>query len=178
VSETATIQVQSVKSELVGKEKKRTIWKLTDGNGKVYSTFKAELGNSAIGFEGGPAKIEFTEEQKGEWTNRYLESIAAAPAPAKGTPEYVPDPNQEKTKAEWRAEHVSDDYRRCIGIAQNAFGAGLNSASPKDDVQNYANRVKALADIYYEATQLKYEEALAPVVDIDVQEDPYPDIPF
>lgn len=123
MSEQATIQVQSVGTKQVNG---KTLWELTDGNGKVYTTFKPDLGNSAQGFEGGPARIEFIEKTKDvngkTYTNRYLDSISAAQPPAKGTPEYQPE------EVDWDGKERRGHIRATWAIA-----ATLSQHTAKSD---------------------------------------------
>lgn len=146
MAEQATVQVQEVKSKSVSNGK--TIWELTDGNGKKYSTFKAELGNSALGFEGGPARIEYTEktnEKNGTvYTNRYLESISAAAPPARGTPEYEP------AEVDWDAKERRGHIRAAWAIAVTAM---QHTAQKDETPRRVYERVKPfhqaiLKDIY------------------------------
>jgi hypothetical protein len=56
-----------------------TRYVVRDSDGDEYTTFRPQIGNAAMGFEGKPARIEFHEEQRGNFTNVYLDAIAAAP---------------------------------------------------------------------------------------------------
>ena len=47
-------------------------------DGKEFSTFKRDLAASAKAMIGQQAKIDYTEKQNGEWTNRYLENVESA----------------------------------------------------------------------------------------------------
>ena len=47
-------------------------------DGKEFSTFKRDLAASAKALIGQQAKIDYTEKQNGEWTNRYLENVESA----------------------------------------------------------------------------------------------------
>lgn len=140
MSETATVNVVKVNTRQVGKETKRTLWEVKDGNGKVYTTFVAGIGNAALQYEGGPAIVEFTEKQNGDFTNRYLESIKPAPAPAKGTPEY------EEPEVDWdakeRRQYRSRAWAQAISAMQHT---GSSNETPK----RVFERVKPLAHAIY-----------------------------
>jgi hypothetical protein len=49
----------------------------TDGN--EYTTFREAIGQEAETHEGSRARIEYHEEQRGQYTNVYLDKIEAAP---------------------------------------------------------------------------------------------------
>lgn len=139
--ETATIHVQEVKTKQVNG---KTLWEVKDGNAKIYATFKPDLGNAATGFEGGPARIEFTEKQTEKngttYTNRYLEAIAAAPPPAKGTPEYQPE------DVDWDSKERRDFRSRAWAQAITAMQhTGSSDETPK----RVFERIKPLAHAIY-----------------------------
>jgi hypothetical protein len=51
-----------------------------DSDGNEYTTFREKIGQSATAFEGRRVRIEFHEEQRGQYTNVYLDKVEAAPA--------------------------------------------------------------------------------------------------
>ena len=54
-----------------------------DSEGREYTTFREAIGHTAQQFEGRAARIEFHEEQRGNYRNTYLDKVQAAPeAPA------------------------------------------------------------------------------------------------
>jgi hypothetical protein len=58
-----------------------TRWVLKDDDGNEYTTFRPEIGRKARDVEGSRARIEFHEQQRGDYLNVYLddvEPIAAA----------------------------------------------------------------------------------------------------
>ncbi len=71
----------------------RYVVKDTDGN--EYTTFREHIGNAAMGFEGKAARIEYHEEERGQFTNVYLDKIEAAP-------EEPADDETEPEEAAWR----------------------------------------------------------------------------
>src|SRR5436305_6691086 len=51
----------------------------TDSN--EYTTFREAIGAKAEELQGRHVRIEFHEEQRGQYTNVYLDKVEAAPAP-------------------------------------------------------------------------------------------------
>lgn len=66
-----------------------------DADGKEYTTFREAIGNKASGLEGQRVRIEYHTEQRGEYTNVYLDKVEAAP---EGTEDADTDPEE----AAWR----------------------------------------------------------------------------
>jgi len=50
-----------------------------DGDGKEYTTFREAIGQQAEQHEGKRVRIEYHEEQRGQYTNVYLDKVEAAP---------------------------------------------------------------------------------------------------
>jgi len=73
----ADIQVDSV--EQVETRSGNTRWVVRDGDGNEYTTFREHIGEQAEKARGGPAHIEFHEEQRGNFRNVYLDAIRPAP---------------------------------------------------------------------------------------------------
>jgi hypothetical protein len=48
---------------------------LRDEHGNEYTTFKEQIAGQAIAAEGKPARIEYHEQQRGEFTNVYLDKV-------------------------------------------------------------------------------------------------------
>ena len=53
-----------------------------DADGNEYTTFRESIGERAQQLEGKRARIEFHEQQRGEYTNVYLDKVEPAPAEA------------------------------------------------------------------------------------------------
>src|SRR3954466_10331381 len=51
-----------------------------DGDGKEYTTFRGAIGQQAEQHEGHRVRIEYHEEERGQYTNVYLDKVEAAPA--------------------------------------------------------------------------------------------------
>jgi hypothetical protein len=52
---------------------------LRDADGDEYTTFREEIARSALAAEGKRARIEFHEQQRGGFTNVYLDKVEALP---------------------------------------------------------------------------------------------------
>jgi hypothetical protein len=81
----AVIHVREVKTVLTSTGKKRYV--VTDESGREYTTFRPQVGERAAEFEGRRARIEYHEEQRGQFLNVYLDVIEdarAAPPAADG----------------------------------------------------------------------------------------------
>jgi hypothetical protein len=53
---------------------------LRDDDGNEYTTFRESIGERAQQFEGKRARIEYHEQQRGQYTNVYLDKVEPAPA--------------------------------------------------------------------------------------------------
>ncbi len=51
-----------------------------DEAGKEYTTFRESIGNKATQLEGERVRIEYHEEQRGDYTNVYVDKVEPAPA--------------------------------------------------------------------------------------------------
>jgi hypothetical protein len=70
----------------------------TDGN--EYTTFREGIGQAARALEGRRVRIEFHEEERGQYKNVYLDKVAPAPADDDGgTPT---DTDTDPSEAAWR----------------------------------------------------------------------------
>jgi hypothetical protein len=73
----ATVDVDSVRTFETQRGSTRYVVK--DKQGNEYTTFREHIGNAALGLEGKRARIEYHEEQRGQFNNVYLDKIEAAP---------------------------------------------------------------------------------------------------
>jgi hypothetical protein len=69
-----------------------------DADGKEYTTFREAIGDKANELQGQRVRIEYHEEQRGDYTNVYLDKVEAAPAEAGGAEHLDTDPEE----AAWR----------------------------------------------------------------------------
>ena len=68
-----------------------------DSDGNEYTTFRESIGERAQQFVGKRVRIEYHEQQRGQYTNVYLDKVEPAPA-AEGTEGDDSDPEE----AAWR----------------------------------------------------------------------------
>ena len=62
---------------------------LRDGEGREYTTFREQIARDALAAEGRRARITFHEQQRGNFTNVYLDSVEPFDEPAEATSEVV-----------------------------------------------------------------------------------------
>ncbi|HZE07104.1 MAG TPA: hypothetical protein VE127_17880 [Solirubrobacteraceae bacterium] len=67
-----------------------------DADGNEYTTFREAIGEAAQKLAGARVRITFHEEQRGQYTNIYLDSLE--PAPEQAGPPHDTDPQE----AAWR----------------------------------------------------------------------------
>jgi hypothetical protein len=60
---------------------------LRDAQGNEYTTFRERIGEAAKQLEGSRARIKFHEQQRGQYTNVYLDAIEPAPGGASPGPD-------------------------------------------------------------------------------------------
>jgi hypothetical protein len=65
----------------------------TDGN--EYTTFRESIGERAQQLQGQPVRIEYHEQQRGEYTNVYLDKVEPAPEAARAS-------DSDAEEAAWR----------------------------------------------------------------------------
>ena len=91
----AVIEIKAVKTfETRGGN---TRYVVRDGDGHEYTTFREAIGSRALGLQGHRARIEYHEEQRGEYRNVYLDKVEALPEEPSGG-ESTTDPDE----AAWR----------------------------------------------------------------------------
>jgi hypothetical protein len=91
----ATVTVDSVRTFETRSGSTRYVVRATDGN--EYTTFREHIGNAALGLEGKRARIEYHEEQRGEYQNVYLDKIEPLPDEAA-----APGDETDPEEAAWR----------------------------------------------------------------------------
>jgi hypothetical protein len=69
-----------------------------DADGNEYTTFREAIGAKAKELEGERVRIEYHEEQRGEYTNVYLDKVEPAPSNSGGAQGGDTDPEE----AAWR----------------------------------------------------------------------------
>ena len=90
-----TVTVDTVRTFETRSGSTRYVVRDTDGN--EYTTFREHIGNAAMGLEGKRVRIEYHEEQRGNFTNVYLDKIETAPEAATGDADET-----EPEEAAWR----------------------------------------------------------------------------
>jgi hypothetical protein len=78
----ATVIVQDVKALKTRSGNVRFV--LVDEAGREYTTFRSEIADQARRALGHRARIEFHEQQRGEFTNVYLDRVDVLDAPEEG----------------------------------------------------------------------------------------------
>jgi hypothetical protein len=71
-----------------------------DTDGHEYTTFREGIGQKAMELQGQRVRIEYHEEERGQYTNVYLDKIEAAPADPGGDASDGDDTDPEE--AAWR----------------------------------------------------------------------------
>jgi hypothetical protein len=69
-----------------------------DSDGNEYTTFREGIGEKARELEGHRVRIEYHEEERGQYTNVYLDKVEAAPAEVAASDGDDTDPEE----AAWR----------------------------------------------------------------------------
>jgi hypothetical protein len=67
---------------------------VTDDAGNEYTTFRESIGQRAQALDGKRARIEYHEQQRGQYTNVYLDKVEPAPD--------VPGGDSDPEEAAWR----------------------------------------------------------------------------
>jgi hypothetical protein len=73
-------------------------YQVRDADGNEYTTFRQAIGDKAEELKGQRVRIGYHEEQRGEYTNVYLDRVEAAPPEAGG----VQGPDTDPEEAAWR----------------------------------------------------------------------------
>jgi hypothetical protein len=85
----ATVTVRDVKALKTRSGNVRFV--LVDDAGREYTTFRPEIAEQARHAVGHRARIEFHEQQRGEFTNVYLDRVEVLDAPVEGAGEHEAD---------------------------------------------------------------------------------------
>ena len=80
----AIVTVAEVKGLKTSSGNTRSV--LRDEEGREYTTFREEIARAALAAEGKRARITFHEQQRGRFTNVYLDSVDAVDADDAGGP--------------------------------------------------------------------------------------------
>ena len=80
----AVVDVRAVKE--VPTRSGNTRFVLIDDEGREFTTFREDIASRLEGLEGKRARIQYHEEQRGKFTNVYLDRVEPLPAEADGEP--------------------------------------------------------------------------------------------
>jgi hypothetical protein len=69
-----------------------------DDHGNEYTTFREAIGNKARELEGRRVRIEYHEEQRGDYTNVYIDKVEPTPTPSAESS----GPDTDPEEAAWR----------------------------------------------------------------------------
>jgi hypothetical protein len=67
---------------------------IRDGDGNEYTTFREGIGEEARKLEGRRVRIEYHEEERGQYRNVYLDKVEAAPEQSAGDAGRQTDPDE------------------------------------------------------------------------------------
>jgi hypothetical protein len=83
----AVVEVRDVKQ--VQTRSGNTRFVLVDDEGREFTTFREEIAARLHGLEGSRARIQYHEEQRGNFTNVYLDRVEPLPAESEENGEYA-----------------------------------------------------------------------------------------
>ena len=116
----AVVTVQEVKAFKTQSGNTRFV--LVGDEGREYSTFREEIARNAVAAEGHRARIEFHEEQRGRFTNVYLDSVE------------VLDDDREAGDAERREPIEEAAWKSAIDAAPWLLGGEPEEPVPPDEL--------------------------------------------
>jgi len=108
---------------------------LFDDSGREFTTFKEPIARQAVAAEGRRAKITFHEQQRGQFTNVYLDAV-----------EIVPGDEPEDTEAEERTNEIA--WRTAIEAAPYILGG--DAVEREVPPEEFFEKVKPLKDLVAE----------------------------
>jgi hypothetical protein len=94
---------------------------IRDGDGREYTTFRESIAGDAVAAEGRKARITYHEQQRGQFTNVYLDSV-----------ELVPDHAEKPTGSDMTAEEVA--WKTAVDAAPWLLGREPDEAVPPDEL--------------------------------------------
>lgn len=93
---------------------------IRDGDGREYTTFRESIAKEAIAAEGRRARVTFHEQQRGQFTNVYLDSV-----------EVVAD-EEESAPSDATVEEVA--WKTAVDAAPWLLGREPDQAVPPDEL--------------------------------------------
>lgn len=107
---------------------------LVDDSGREFTTFKEPIARQALAAEGKRAKIKYHEQQKGEFTNVYLDAV-----------ETLPDEGAEED-----AEERTNDIAWRTAIEAAPYILGGDAIEREVPPEEFFEKVKPLKDLVAE----------------------------
>jgi len=105
---------------------------LFDDSGREFTTFKEPIARQAVAAEGRRAKITYHEQQRGQFTNVYLDAV-----------EIVPGDEPEDPEAEERTNEIA--WRTAIEAAPYILGG--DAVEREVPPEEFFEKVKPLKDL-------------------------------
>lgn len=96
---------------------------IRDGNGREYTTFREQIARDAIAAEGQTARVTFHEQQRGRFTNVYLDSVQ--PVAGDGDHDRPSAPEETVEEVAWKT---------AVDAAPWLLGGKPDEAVPADDL--------------------------------------------
>ena len=109
-----------------------TRFALFDESGREFTTFKEPIARQAVAAEGRRAKITYHEQQRGQFTNVYLDAV-----------ETLPGDEPEDTDAEERTNEIA--WRTAIEAAPYILGG--DAVEREVPPEEFFEKVKPLKDL-------------------------------
>jgi hypothetical protein len=126
----AFVTVASVRAQRTRSGTTRFV--LTDEQGREYTTFKEPIARQALAAEGGQARIECHEAQKGSYTNVYLDAV-----------EPMPEASAPDGEEEGRADEVA--WRTALEAAPYILGG--DAVEREVPPEEFFEKLKPLKDL-------------------------------
>ena len=108
---------------------------LFDDSGREFTTFKEPIARQAVAAEGRRAKITYHEQQRGQFTNVYLDAV-----------ETLPGDEPEDAEAEERTNEIA--WRTAIEAAPYILGG--DAVEREVPPEEFFEKVKPLKDLVAE----------------------------
>jgi len=116
----AEVRVAEVKALQTRSGKTRFV--LRDDDGREYTTFRESIARDALAAEGRRARVTFHEEQRGEYTNVYLDSVEVLEEDADGV---APERREPVEEVAWKT---------AVDAAPWLLGGEPEEAVPPDEL--------------------------------------------
>jgi hypothetical protein len=117
----AVVRVDEVKAFKTGSGNTRFV--LRDDAGNEYSTFREAIARAALAAEGKRARITFHEQQRGSYTNVYLDSVEA-----------LDDQAAERPAGDGGGEVEEVAWKTAVDAAPWLLGGEPEEAVPPDEL--------------------------------------------